>query len=124
MSESIHYNDSETVDIAKRQKAVIWLIVVNLLTFWIPFASILTCILGFVFIYNLAKALQAPPWLYVVLSLIPLVNLIALLVLNRKATTALQAHGVRVGLMGANKDDLPGFAPNANTTRQVGARAG
>jgi len=114
MSDNIQYNDSETLEVAKRQKAVLWLIVVNLFTFWIPFASIVMGIIGIVFIYKLAKALKCSlTWLYVVLSFIPLVGLVALLVLNGKATGALRAHGVRVGLMGANKEDLGKLTPRA-----------
>ena len=113
MSNNIQYNDSEILDIAKHQKAIIWLIVINLFIFWIPFATIVTGIIGFVFIYRLGKALKSLAWLYVVLSFIPLVGLIALLVLNGKATGALRSRGVKVGLMGANKDDLGRLTPNA-----------
>ncbi len=41
------------------------------------------------------------------LTLIPCVGLIALLVINSKATGILQSNGVRVGLLGATMSDLP-----------------
>lgn len=100
-------NNSEILEVAKYQKNILWLIIVNLLTFWMVFVSILTGIIGIIFIYRLAKVLKSSlDWLYIVLSFIPVVNVIALLLLNRKATVVLRAHGIRVGLMGANQEDL------------------
>ena len=45
-------------------------------------------------------------WLYAILSFIPLLGLIALLVLNQKATTVLRAKGLRAGLMRASDEEL------------------
>lgn len=41
-----------------------------------------------------------------ILTLIPCIGLIVLLVINQKATSILTNAGVRVGLLGANSDDL------------------
>jgi hypothetical protein len=41
------------------------------------------------------------------LALIPCVGLIVLLVVNGQATSLLRAHGIRVGLMGANTKQIP-----------------
>jgi hypothetical protein len=109
---AIQYNDLETLDVAKHQKNVLWVLVLTLLTFWMPFVSIVTGIFGVVFIYRLAKALKSSlAWLYIVLSFIPFVNLIAVIVLNSRATNVLKAHGIRVGLMGANQEDLSKLTP-------------
>jgi hypothetical protein len=43
-----------------------------------------------------------------ILTLIPCIGLIALLVINGKATATLKSHGVRVGLLGANLSEIPG----------------
>jgi TPR repeat protein len=43
----------------------------------------------------------------ILLMVVPLANSITLLVLNRKATRALQSAGIKVGLMGAKPSDLP-----------------
>jgi hypothetical protein len=45
--------------------------------------------------------------LWLVLMLIPLVNVLALVLLSNRAALKLQAAGVRVGLLGVNARDLP-----------------
>jgi len=42
-----------------------------------------------------------------ILTLIPCVGLIVLLIVNGQATSILRAHGIRVGLMGANTRQIP-----------------
>jgi len=42
-----------------------------------------------------------------ILSLIPILGIIPLLIVNGKATRVLRAAGVKVGLLGANPNDLP-----------------
>ncbi len=112
MGTKITYTDAEILDIAKNQKAILWLIVANIGAY--AAAGSLTvipifivAILSLVVIYKLAVALRASaPALYVVLGLIPCISLIALVVINSQATTALKSRGIRVGLMGANEGDL------------------
>jgi hypothetical protein len=41
-----------------------------------------------------------------VLTLIPCIGLIALLIINGKATAVLKKHGIEVGLLGANVSDI------------------
>lgn len=57
-----------------------------------------------------------------VLLLVPLVNLVALLALSRKAMGRCRAHGVRVGLLGPRLEDLERLAdsdmPRATVRRQ------
>jgi hypothetical protein len=42
-----------------------------------------------------------------ILTLIPCVGLIVLLIINGKATNVLRAHGLKVGLLGADPAQLP-----------------
>ena len=66
-------------------------------------AQVLMGIAGFTIwcVYGLCKALAVGPALWIVAMFIPLVNLICLVALNRKATSYLKGQGVRVGLLGA-----------------------
>lgn len=111
MASNRTYTDSEVLDIARRQKAILWLILISIPAYAaslvIPFLPLIVGIVSLVFIYQLAAALKlSAPWLYVILGLIPCISLIALLVINSIAVSALKARGIRVGLMGARQDDL------------------
>ncbi|MGP8200027.1 MAG: hypothetical protein ACLQU4_11060 [Limisphaerales bacterium] len=113
------YTDTELVDIAERQKAIIWLILLAtpaMVAFAVtPYIPIIFIVLSVVFIYQLAAALKEPsPWLYVIVGLMPCISLITLLVINARAITALKTRGVRVGLMGALKNDLDKITKNAD----------
>lgn len=55
---------------------------------------------------NLSKALGVSSIIYLILMFVPCVSLIALLVLNGKATTRLQSAGIKVGLLGANPKNI------------------
>lgn len=99
MAQIKQYTGAELMRIAMRQKVVRRLIVVNLLTIWIPFASIFMGMIGFPFIYRLGKALRSSAtWLFVAAAIIPVVDLVGLLILNRIVTVALGQHQIRVGL--------------------------
>src|SRR6185295_11692926 len=82
---SIAWSNIEVLEIGKRQRRVIGAIVIALLaaglSIYIPFASF-------------------------VCSLIPIINLVVLLTVSWAATSVLKRHGVRVGFLGARKDDL------------------
>ncbi len=57
--------------------------------------------------YRLAKAQKFKnPVLYSAGLIVPLINLFIILRLIANATKILRAHNIRVGIMGANKDDL------------------
>ena len=73
-------------------------------------ACLLIGLIGAVFIYRLARAIQDPvPWLYVLCAFIPCMNILALLILNLRATAALRAAGIEVGMMGAKEPSaVPG----------------
>lgn len=97
-------------NIAKYQRAFLWLVLLNFIFLKaqidsIAFASIIG--IGFAFFtFKLAKAIDSSPLLNAILGLVPVVNLVTLFILNRKATKVLKENGVSVSLMGANKADL------------------
>ena len=117
------YSNVEILYIAKQQKAVLWLIPISILAYLVGFAIgphmvpvfvLALGVISLIFIYQLALALKEPaPWVYAILALIPCISLISMLILNGRATSALKAQGIRVGLMGARREDLDKI--NANT---------
>jgi hypothetical protein len=61
----------------------------------------------FVFMLSLSVYNTAVGIVMGILTLIPIVGLIPLLIINGKATRILRAHGVHVGLLGANPKQVP-----------------
>lgn len=112
---TIRYRNDQILEIARCQKAIIWLILVSIpgyvASLVIPMLPLLITLISLVFIFRMAVALEVyAPWLYVLFGLIPLINLVALLVINGRATTALRTHGVEVGVMGAKREGLQSLA--------------
>ena len=112
------YSKTELLDIATGQKAVIWLMLLSIAAyaaaFVMPYIPLIVGIISLMFIYRLAVSLKEPaPWQYVVLGIIPCAGVIALLVINSRATSVLRARGIRVGLMGARRDDLDKVSSNS-----------
>lgn len=102
-------SDAEITNVAKWQKAILWLILVSFVGLFFPPLLFITGIGSLICIYNLAAALKLPaPWLYAVLGLIPYIGLVALFVINNKATAALKQRGIKVGLMGAKLSEVSG----------------
>jgi len=101
------WTKQDLLEVAKRQKSIIGLMLISFLTMCIPFATIVTGIIQIYFIYKLAVALRmSAAWVYIILAFIPLVGLIALLVINGKATKRLKKNGIKVGLLGARMADF------------------
>ena len=105
------WTSDEILEIAKRQKQIIWMILLSLIAMFIQdfikFSTIVTGIIQIYFIFKLAQAVRSSAgWLYIILAFIPLIGLIALFHINDKATKTLRANGVKVGLMGAKSSDL------------------
>jgi len=71
-------------------------------------AALAVAIFAIVAMYGLASVLMNKGLgiLCAALMLIPCVSLITLLVVNQKASSYLQKHGVRVGFFGANPDSV------------------
>ena len=117
------YSNVEILYIAKQQEAVLCLIPISILAYLVGFTIgpqivpvfvLALGVISLIFIYQLALAIKEPaPWVYAILALIPCISLISMLILNGRATSALKAQGIRVGLMGARKEDLDKI--NANT---------
>jgi hypothetical protein len=101
------WTKAELVDVAKYQKNIQWLVLANFVAMFIPFATIVTGVIGIYFIYKLASSLRSSAaWLYIILSFIPLIGLLALLHFVQKATIVLREHGISVGIMGARMADF------------------
>lgn len=108
------YTGPEVAEIGRFQRWILLLVLasicVNALSFVFPiakFLSIIVSIVGLILVYWLASTLkQRPAWLWALLAVIPLLNLIILLSLNSQATGVLRSKGVRVGLMGASGRDI------------------
>jgi hypothetical protein len=133
MNSQSPFTREELLQIAKSQKTIISLILVNLLLAVCLVVSVIMLgpdsrsaalivlvarwtllllnLIAVVFIYRLAKALRQTAWVYAVAAFFPCVSLVTLLLINHFATRALRQHGVRVGLMGAVKSDLDRIAP-------------
>jgi len=133
MNSPSSFTREDLLQIARSQRAIISLILVNLLVavglVWSVIALgpgsrsagamesagrwivLVLNLIGVVFIYRLAKALRQTAWVYAVAAFVPCVGLITLLLINQFATGALRRHGVRVGLMGALKSDLEDVPP-------------
>ena len=108
--------------VAVRQKAVMYCIlgyfVALVLQFVLPrelrpvsaLLALGMVITATVFVFMLALSLYSTGIgvLLGILTLVPCVGLITLLIVNGKATQVLRAHGVHVGLMGADSSQLPG----------------
>jgi len=102
-----HWAKQDLIEVAKRQKNILWMILISLVAMFIPGATIVTGIILIYFIYKLAGAVRSSAaWVYIILAFIPLVGLIALLHINGRATKTLQANGIKVGLMGARMADF------------------
>ncbi len=99
-------------NVASGQKLIIYAILVNFLTFGLQAAfgdiaglvGIVAIIMSLVGMFRLASGLGYSTGAkigLIILLLVPLVGLITLLVLNSRATKALQGAGYKVGLLGA-----------------------
>lgn len=105
------FTDAEILEIAKEQKAVIWIIVASLVTVFFPLAAIATGILSSVFIYRFARAVgSSVAWLYGLFGLVPLLGILGLLTINSRAMAALTGRGLRVGFFGVDTNELAQLA--------------
>ena len=107
--------------IAVRQKAIMYCILGYIVFFVLGFVLpeelrviaglgvIAAAITGAVFVFMLAISIYntAAGILLGLLTMVPLIGMIVLLIVNMKATAILRAHGIRVGLMGADTKQIP-----------------
>jgi len=121
-----HWTKQDLVELAKSQKNINWVILISIgVMFVLPVIIIslagesgIVTTIAFIAsfstlvwiqvhsVYKLAVAVRSPAAFYIILMIIPLVNLLGLLRLNDKATKMLQASGIKVGLMGARMADF------------------
>jgi hypothetical protein len=72
-------------------------------------ASLVLAVFSIYCLYRIGKAMkQSVAYLVaiIIFSIIPCINLVVLLFVNASATKVLRAHGIKVGLLGAKKEDL------------------
>ena len=107
--------------VATRQRMVIFCILVYIVLAvtqvlvprevqpFVALALLAVAITAAVFVFMLALTVYTTGTgiLLGILTLIPCVGLIVLLIINGKATSVLRAHGLKVGLLGANPSQLP-----------------
>lgn len=116
------YDIGEVVAVAKSQQTVLWLFLALLGTDIAmaatgqPMIVLLHWGLSIalvVFAYKTAKSLKlGAPWA-AIFCLLPFIGLILLISLMFRARRVLENQGIRVGLMGANQDDLQNFSRRA-----------
>lgn len=132
MRSDYQWSIEELTEIAKWQKYIIWVILINIITTVIlltlaavsgsahntaPATAIIGLFLwGFgialaVFnifcVYKLATAIHASlPILYALAMCLSIIGLIVLLVLNDRAINILKMNGIKVGLMGVDYSDI------------------
>ena len=115
------------VHVARRQKALIKLLLVYclvyalLITIFIQIMKkseiigvicvmvflVVFHVIYFIHVFRLAKSIGSNPWLYILLILLGgILAIIAILMLNGKATRFLKRHEIRVGIMGAKNEDM------------------
>jgi predicted neutral ceramidase superfamily lipid hydrolase len=113
------FSNDAIASIAKFQSLICWLIVVTLLAYiFLPILTIVTTLVSVYLVYSLAKSLgEVRPWVYIIAMFLPLVSLISLVILIQKSTKVLKANNIRVGVMGANKDDLDKFLTGGTSNR-------
>ncbi len=97
--------------IAKAQKWVLWTGLINLLLLPVPFvlipALIILVPLQLYHVYKLAKNLaMGPPLLWCAGVFVPVISAFLLLIQSQLALFRLRQSGFRVGLMGADLDDI------------------
>jgi len=112
-------------EIAKRQRAIQICILFYILAIFGQFllpqelrwivglVALVVIITATVFVFMLALALYSTGVgvLLGILTLVPCIGLIALLIVNGKATNVLRDHGIKVGLLGADPSQVPDVGP-------------
>ncbi|MCE5200038.1 MAG: hypothetical protein ABFD54_17050 [Armatimonadota bacterium] len=132
MDNELAWTPDEVRDVARYQKYLIWLIFFQIISIFLLIATgvgskaspaskvlatfiplaimaarIALSVLSIYGVYKMAKALRnGMALVYAVAMLLPLIGLLALLHINSLATNVLQSNGVRVGVFGADEDDL------------------
>ncbi len=117
------WEDRELLELAKRQRQLIWIFLGGILLFVLigmaagwgmigglgrgeDLFALLWNIALIVQVYRVAQSARLKAWLYALLMLVPLVNLLVFFHISAKASSILKENGIGVGLMGAKGKDL------------------
>ncbi len=61
------WTSEEMLEVAKRQKQILWMILLSLVAMFIPFATIVTGIIQIYFLFKLAQAVRSSAaWVYII----------------------------------------------------------
>jgi hypothetical protein len=103
-------NLSEVYKVAKFQKYLLILILISFIIISSSENLILnlpSSILGMYFVYEIGMGLKLKNvWLWVIGTFVPLLGLIVMLIINNKATKFIKLNGFRVGLLGADVEEI------------------
>ena len=100
-------DSNQLLNIARAQKGILWCILATFVALAIPIAFLIILPFQIYYTYKLAQSLECgPPILWCIVMFVPLLSLIFLLILSQKATGRLKDAGFKVGLMGANIDEV------------------
>ncbi len=103
-------NPSDVLKVAKFQKYLLILILVSFVIISSTeniILNLLASVSGMYFVYEIGKGLKLKNvTLWIIGLIIPLVNLVLMLIINNKATKFIKASGFRVGLLGADIDEI------------------
>jgi len=84
--------------------------------FTMMFSYLAFLVIYSILLYQLAKALDCSPWLYLCLTLFGgIIALIAFFILNGKANRFLKRNGIKVGFMGVSRKELRKYLEKTQT---------
>jgi hypothetical protein len=111
VAEIVNMKDVDLYQIGILQKNLMGLILCTFVSFMFPPIQLILNVFSAYVIFKLIKSLKMTAvWVWTLFAYIPLIGLFVLLHINGKATQQLTARGIRVGLMGARKEDLEKLA--------------
>ena len=96
-------------DVGLAHRLLNWAVFASFFLIYSPYFVFVVMPFSLYCIWRISSALQfnaLAKTFCMLLSIIPLINIIPLLVLNGKATSLLKGAGIRVGLMGPKVNDL------------------
>lgn len=104
-------SNPDLAKIAKAHRLVLMGVVITFVAALLPLAfSLIAIPIALYCVWAMTRAIQTKTvisTIYLVLALIPVVNILALVSLNIRGSKLLKAGGVKVGLFGVRAADLP-----------------
>lgn len=112
-SAAVDFTNQELYLIGKKQKMIIWLVLLWIVCIIYRPLMIIPSFIAIFKVYELARALKYKhPGLLTFGMFVPFVGLICLARLMQDSTHALRSKGIKVGVMGANKNQLRNLYKN------------